>query len=114
MEACIAPLFDIRIISVAQLWALPRRMRILAPGNEASFSLRPFAMIILALTLAHHACVYGHRQTERNETKRNVTERNAMKRHCATLPFLIVRSLVKRNGIVLNDFGNVFLTRTVH
>ena len=36
-----------------------------------------------------------------------------MKRRCATLPFHIVRSVVKRNGIVLNDFGNVFLTRTV-
>ena len=36
-----------------------------------------------------------------------------MKRRCATFPFHIVRSLVERNGIVLNDIGNVFLTRTV-
>ena len=36
-----------------------------------------------------------------------------MKHRCATLPFHIVRSLVKRNGIVLNNFGNVLLKRTV-
>ena len=50
----------------------------------------------------------------RNETKRNETKRNGTKRRCATLPFYIVRSVVKRNGIVLNDIGNVFLTRTVY
>ena len=82
-------------------------MRTLAPGNEASYSLQPFATIILALTLANHACVYGHRQTERNKTKRNGT-----KRRCAT-PFHIMRSLVKQYDIVLNDFGNIFLTRNV-
>ena len=30
-----------------------------------------------------------------------------MKRRCTTLPFHIVRSLVKRNGIVLNNFGHL-------
>ena len=37
-----------------------------------------------------------------------------MEHRCGTLPFHIVCSIVKRNGIVFNDFGNVFLMRTVH
>ena len=86
---------------VAQLWASLHRMRILAPGNEASYSLHPIAMIILALTVAHHAYV--------DEAEWNKMKQNGMKRHCETLPFHIMHTLVKRNGIVLNDFGKVFL-----
>ena len=47
---------------------------------------------------------------EQNETKRNETEQNG---HCATLPFHIVRSLVQRHGIVLNDIGNVIWMHNV-
>ena len=36
-----------------------------------------------------------------------------MKHRCITLPFHIVHSVVKQNGIVLNNIGNIFWMRTV-
>ena len=52
-----------------------------------------------------------------NETKRNGTKRNGKRRflkivRAGTVPFR--RNSLKPNAIVLNDIGNVFLTRTVH
>ena len=52
-----------------------------------------------------------------NETKRNRTKRNGKRRflrivRAGTVPFR--RNSLEPNGIVLNDFGNVFLTRTVY
>ena len=73
-----------------------------------------FAPSLWSAPVAHHAGFDGDYQTERNETKQNETEWNGMKQHCATLPFHIVRSLVERNDIVLNDIGNFFFTHTVY
>ena len=54
-------------------------------------------------------------RTVPNETKRNETERyaNDLGRRSATLHSGFMRIFAKRNGIELNDFGNVFLTHTV-
>ena len=71
-------------------------MRILAPGNEASYSLRPFAVIILALTLANHACVYWHRQIEQNETKRNQTERNETSSCNVAVPYQYEKTSIEQ------------------
>ena len=53
-------------------------------------------------------------RTKQNETKRNETVNAVFLESCALLPFRFYGFLVKPNGIVLNDIGNVFLTRTVH
>ena len=53
-------------------------------------------------------------EIERNRTKRNETVIAVFLESCAMLPFRFYGFLVKRNSIVLNDIGNVFLTRTVH
>ena len=48
-----------------------------------------------------------------NETERNETVNAVFLESCALLPFRFYGFLCKPNGIVLNDIGNVFLTRTV-
>ena len=73
-------------------------MHILASGNEASYSLRLFAMIILALPLAHHACVYGHRPTQQKETNRNQTERNETSLHNVAVPYCALFSETAQYG----------------
>ena len=49
-----------------------------------------------------------------NETERNETVNAVFLESCALLPFRFYGFLCKPNDIVLNDIGNVFLTRTVY
>ena len=81
-------------------------------SSEAAFLRRIRAPLDCARFSAE--CTERYR-TKRNETKRNGTERyaNDLGRRSATLHSGFVRIFAKRNGIELNDFGNVFLTHTV-
>ena len=72
-----------------------------SPKNKSAVGLRAILRIVY--------------RTVPNETKRKGTERyaNGLGRCSATLHSGFVRIFAKRNGIELNDFGNVFLTHTV-
>ena len=54
-------------------------------------------------------------ETEWNRTERNRTRTklNVIERCCTQFPFGFWLNMTKRNGIVLNDIGNVFLTHSV-
>ena len=57
----------------------------------------------------------GQNRTKQNGTKRNRrrTKWNVIEWRCVRFPFDSWLKMTKRNGTVLNDIGNVYLTHTV-
>ena len=91
-----------QIVATVQLEALKAIAVFSAQPHDAS----PSREYLLSMLERH--------RTKQNEAKRNETVNAVFLESCALLPFRFYGFLVKPNGIVLNDIGNVFLTRTVY